>query len=224
MTRHMVLVALLFGTDFISLVVLTLNIPVVNCVAFMFLVPGGIISAGFTREAGWSEAIILLIANTLIYSALTLFFVFRWVEFRREANSPSLRRLTIRLTVPSLILAGLACVPRLNPLWPHSFGELARQEADLQRAIPVGATLDQARLQLDSRQIKFREEIEDSPRTILSNGETLVTAGNGDRVLSSRFETNAYQFPCWYDFQIVLLFGPDGKLKDRYIHRFRICP
>jgi hypothetical protein len=51
-----------------------------------------------------------------------------------------------------------------------------------------------------------------------------VTAQSGDTVVVSRFQTEAFQFPCWYDMQIVLVFGHNRTLKQRYIHRVRMCP
>jgi hypothetical protein len=51
-----------------------------------------------------------------------------------------------------------------------------------------------------------------------------MMAQSGDTVLVSRFDTGAFEFPCGYIMQIVLVFGHDRNLKDRHIHRFRMCP
>jgi hypothetical protein len=51
-----------------------------------------------------------------------------------------------------------------------------------------------------------------------------ISAHVGEQVLSGRFRTPAYSFPCTYDMKITLVFGQDERLKDRYIHRAQVCP
>jgi hypothetical protein len=217
MTKYSVLTAVLLGIGFAALVVLLLNIPDVNLVATMLLLPGGFATSPFTRGEGWNYAIALLAANAFIYSSLFLLFV-------RHVNGAVLNRASARLSIPVLILSCLGCLPRLNPLWPHALNTLTRQEVELQSAIPLGITLPQARVVLSSRRINFQEEAEDSQKSVLSNRDAVMNAMAGDQVLVSRIQTEAHQFPCGYDLQIVLLFGRDDKLKERYIHRLRICP
>jgi hypothetical protein len=72
--------------------------------------------------------------------------------------------------------------------------------------------------------IQFYESTEPKGGFVLQNPEETITAESGDTVLVSRFQTEAFEFPCGYDMQIVLLFGRDRNLKQRYIHRFRMCP
>jgi hypothetical protein len=36
--------------------------------------------------------------------------------------------------------------------------------------------------------------------------------------------TEAGEFPCSYAIDVVLVFGPDDALKQKYIHRFPLCP
>jgi hypothetical protein len=135
-----------------------------------------------------------------------------------------LRHATMWFAAPAAILLGLACVPALNPLWPQGMKELAKQESELQAAFPLGIEIGQSRTILQTKRIAFSEETETSDRVVLERIERSIKAGPGDRVLSARFQTNAYSFPCGYDMEIVLLFDRDGKLKQQYVHRFPMCP
>jgi hypothetical protein len=85
-------------------------------------------------------------------------------------------------------------------------------------------SLDQVRGVLASKKIQFYESSEPGNAVILQNPQATMTAQAGDTVLVSRFQTEAFEFPCGYDMQIVLLFGHDRNLKQRCIHRFRMCP
>lgn len=102
--------------------------------------------------------------------------------------------------------------------------DLAKQESELQIAIPVSMTLDEVRGVLKSRKIQFYEFGEPTGGLVLENRDTTINAQAGDSVLVSRFQTEAFKFPCGYDMQIILLFGHDGILKQRYIRRLMMCP
>lgn len=159
----------------------------------------------------------------LLFPSGLLAFAVPFLLFRK-AGLTELKRIA-GWSVPLVItLAALACFPSMNPLWPHGMTELARQESDLQAAIQLGMSLDQVRDVLNSRKIQVYEFNKPSDGIVLENPQTTITAQSGDTVLVSRFETGAFEFPCSYDMQIVLLFGQSRKLKERYIHRFRLCP
>jgi hypothetical protein len=143
----------------------------------------------------------------------------------RRTPLEQLRRIAGWSIAPVTVAAILACFPSMNPLWPHGMKELARQESDLQTAIPVGASLEQVRGVLNSRKVQFYESTQSSDGIVLQYpNEATMTAQSGDTVLVSRFDTEAFEYPCGYDMQIVLVFGPTHNLKQRYIHRFRMCP
>lgn len=143
----------------------------------------------------------------------------------RGVRLEQLRRIAVWSTIPTAAVAVLACIPALNPLWPHGMGELGKQESELQTAIPLGMSLDQVRSVLTSRKIQFYESTQQSDGIVLQHPqEATVTAQSGDTVLVSRFHTEAFEFPCGYDMQIILVFGRDLNLKQRYIERFRMCP
>ncbi len=95
---------------------------------------------------------------------------------------------------------------------------------DCNSVIPSGMSLDRVRGVLNSKKIQFYESTEPSDGVVLENADTTMTAHAGDTVLVSRFDTKAFEFPCGYDMQIILVFGNDRNLKQRYIHRFRMCP
>ena len=102
--------------------------------------------------------------------------------------------------------------------------ELKKQETELQSAFPLGMELNKSRAVLLSKAIQFHEETESSDIVVLERQGTRLAAAARDRVLSARFQTGASVFPCGYDMEIVLLFNPDGKLKEQYVHRLRVCP
>ena len=135
-----------------------------------------------------------------------------------------MRIAAIRLLIPAVVLIGLICVPSLNPLWPRGTAELTGKVESVQNAFHVGMELENARAVLRSREIRFQEVAETSAMQILQEPGRSMTAAAGDRVLSARLETDAGEFPCGYDIEVVLLFGPDERLKDQYVHRLRLCP
>ena len=102
--------------------------------------------------------------------------------------------------------------------------QLARREAQLYEILPVGIDLEQARGALGSEGIRFWEQVQQSDRVVLTRPEGSISAASGDTVISAQIPTNAGQFPCGYRIDIVLVFGKERRLTERYIHRFRICP
>jgi hypothetical protein len=102
--------------------------------------------------------------------------------------------------------------------------QLSKSENELQEALPVGMELDQARAVLRSKGIDVHEETETSESLVLKREDTSITAEAGDRVISARLETDAAQFPCGYDIEVVLLFGRDEKMKNQYVRRLPVCP
>ncbi|HEY5027155.1 MAG TPA: hypothetical protein VIK39_02000 [Candidatus Angelobacter sp.] len=194
---------------------------VLSILTGVFLTPGGIVADLVVKPKEFSPPILILAANSLIYSAITYAGL---SVLGRGLGAEKIRIATIRLVLPVAILVGMACIPRLNPLWPRGMTELTRQEKVLQEALPVGMQLEGARAVLRAKGIQFQEETEASQAVLLKRQGRSITAAAGDRVISARLETEASQFPCGYDIEVVLLFGPDERLKDQYIHRLRLCP
>lgn len=163
----------------------------------------------------------MLAANAVIY-AVVLFVGLS--IFARGIAAEKIRLAAVWLVLPVAILTGLVCIPTLNPLWPRGMMELTKQEKALQDALPVGMGIDGARAVLHSKGIQFQEQTETSQAAVINRSDKSITAAAGDRVISARLETEASQFPCGYDIEVVLLFGPDERMKDQYVHRLRLCP
>ncbi len=177
---------------------------------------------GFTSLACLLMNLIGFVGLFLLPGGLVAFAV-GFVMFRK-VGLPQLRRIAGWSVLPVTVLAGLACVPSMNPLCPHGMRELAQQESDLQTAIPLGMGLEQVRGVLNSRKIAAYESTQTSDGVVLQNAQITMMAQAGDTVLVSRFDTEAFQFPCGYAMQIVLVFGPEQNLKERYIQRLPMCP
>jgi hypothetical protein len=184
--------------------------------AGFFLFPGGFVAAILLHS---DSTFIVIAGNAFVYSGLAYVFL----ATRRDIGARFLRLASICLVVPVAVLVILSCIPSLNPMFPSGMAELGRQEAELQNAFPDTINGEQVRAVLRSKKIQFYES-EPSAGVILQREGTTMQASSGDRLISSRFQTNAGQFPCGYDMEIYLLFDAAGKLKQRYIHRFRVCP
>lgn len=216
--KYKVSLALLCGSGFTSLVTLLLDSPNsrVSWAAFSLLAPGGVALAGFSVSP-----IAIFPVNILLYSVLALVIVFVCC---RKARTASLRVATIALAVGASILLSLACVPALNPLWPRGMTELARKEAELRDVFPVSIGLGQAEASMRTEGIQYWEHTYEATANVLSRADARIDAAAGDLVLSARVPTNAFRFPCGYDIELLLVFGQDQKLKQRYINRMRVCP
>jgi hypothetical protein len=224
MTKYKVAIALSCGAGFTSLVLLMLNLSSVSALSTLltaFLLPGGIPADLVLKPKEFSPPFVIFAANALVYSGVAYAGI---SVFCRSIVVEKMRLAALRLLPPAVILVGLTCIPVLNPLWPRGMAELTKQEKDLQAALPMGVGLERARAVLRSKGIQFQETTEISQAVLLDRQDKSITAAAGDRVISARVETDAGQFLCGYDMEVVLLFGPDEKLKDQYIHRLRLCP
>jgi hypothetical protein len=184
--------------------------------ALFLILPGGLIAA-FPYHS--ESPFIVIAGNAFIYSILSHFFL----SVRRDVGTRFLRLASICLVFPVSALAIMSCIPSLNPMFPCGMAELERQEVELQNTFPDALNVEQARAVLRSKNIQF-DESNPSTGVIMQRQGTTIQASSGDALIHSRFQTNAGQFPCGYDMEIYLLFDATGKLKQRYIHRFRICP
>ena len=224
MAKYRVAVALLCGAGFTSLLVILIKVSMPSGIALLLsllLLPGSAVAhlAVGSQEIGPPP--LVLAANSIVYAGVL--FVGLNI-FARGVAAGKIRLAAARLVIPVIILTGLVCIPALNPLWPRGMMELRRQEKALQDALPVGMGMDGARTALHSKGIQFQEQSETSQAVVINRSDKSITAAAGDRVISARLETEASQFPCGYDIEVVLLFGPDERMKDQYIHRLRLCP
>lgn len=224
MAKYKIILAFSCGAAFTSLTLLLLNLSStarLSVVLSVLLFPGGILTDFLLQPKEFSPPLLVSFANVLVYSGVAYAIISVWY---RNVAVDKMRVAAIRLLIPAVVLIGLICVPSLNPLWPRGMTELTTQEKVLQDALPMGMGLEGARAVLRSKGIQFREETETSQAIVVQRSDRSLTAAAGDRLISARLETEASQFPCGYDIEVVLLFGPDQRLKDQYVHRLRLCP
>jgi hypothetical protein len=224
MTNRKVAVAVLCGAGFTALVLLLIKLSSPSVFALLLglpLLPGGAIAHFLVKSQEIDPPLLVLAANAIVYAAIAYAAL---CIFGGGVAAEKMRSLAIKLVFPVAILVGLVCVPVLNPLWPRGVMELTQQEKDLQDAFPLGMGVDEARTVLRSKAIRFQEQTMSSGTVVANRPDKSIRAAAGDRVISARLETQASQFPCGYDIEIILLFGPDEKLKDQRVRRLRLCP
>jgi hypothetical protein len=214
-------VSLLFGVMIASLLPILLNVASLERKADILLIPGGIL-ASLLAPAQMVPHPMLLLAGNAIFYALCCFGL--GLVVRRWLTAGAVRLCTWAFGFSSVVLFALACVPKFDPLWPHGMGELQARQAKLKGLIRSDMTIDQVRAALQQESIPLNEETEQSARQVLRNRNIQIVASAGDRLVFSRFRTDAVEYPCGYDLQVVVLFAPDGKLKDRYVGPLPICP
>src|ERR1700733_2576301 len=122
---------------------------------------------GFTSLSCLLMNLIGFVGFFLLPSGLVAFVV-GFLMFRK-AGLPRLRRIVGWSVLPVTVLATLACVPSMNPLWTHGMKELARQESELQTALPLGMSLEQVRGVLNSRKIQLYESTQTNDGVVLQN-------------------------------------------------------
>jgi hypothetical protein len=220
-TGWLCILSLLFGVAVASLLPILLNVPKLEHKAAGLLIPGGILASLIASAELVPHPMLLLAANAIFY-AMCLFglclAVRRWLRVR------TVRVGAWAVGLLAVVLFAVACVPRFNPLWPHGMLQLRTREAELKKLVQPDMTIDQVRAALERESIPLNEETEDSAREVLRNRDTQIVAAAGDRLVFARFRTDAVQYPCGYDLQVVVLFAPDGKIKNRYIAAMPICP
>ncbi len=221
MTKYRVCASLLVGVGFVSVLCLLLNIRFLNLGLFALFAPGAIALYVLNFAQGDSNTA-LLAANMVIYSL----FAFCVILLRfRSSPIEQYRRFTALMLLPVVAVLILVCFPVLNPMLPVGMAELGRQERELQQALNPSVNVQEARSVLEKRGIDFGEHLQESDGLVFQDGlDKPITGSTGDLVLVSRWRTSATSFPCGYDMEVVLLFGPDEKMKDRYIRRFPMCP
>ena len=185
---------------------------------------------------GWPIAIIFSAAShsdSALIFPVSVFsgYFFLALAFWKPPDSQIWRQRLVLLTILVAALLVLASMPRLDPLIPKGMTALRKQEADLTFQLADKSTLTEVRQVLEARRIEFREETEHAEIELLSNKNVEISASAGDSVLFNHLvlsdvnpNAGAYQFPCRYDLQFILVFGQDEKLKQRYIEDSRLCP
>lgn len=214
--------ALLFGVGFAAISALLINVRLsaIEYLALLLLTPGGILVSLLVKSWSLESPLALLAGNAFIYGAISLLVLRLWIRL----DASKARCLTVAFTIPILILAGLACMPSASPIWPRGMLQLADEENTLRVGLPPGSTLAAGRAFLSARTVNPFEYEVHAEEPILQNAHATIVAKPGDRVVSAQIDTEAEQFPCGYKIQVVLVFGADQRLRDRYIERMPICP
>jgi hypothetical protein len=111
---------------------------------------------------------------------------------------------------------------------PHGYGNLERLEKVANRCTSPGASTVDVSTCFQSAGIAFtvlpKANQEDH---LFSDGRVNLTAHKGDTPMVASTHSGANgPFPCSgrVDLQIVLVFGPDERLRDRLVKRFYTCP
>jgi hypothetical protein len=124
-----------------------------------------------------------------------------------------------------LVLAGLAAGYFIYLCLPHGYRQLEQLESRLEQLTPQGARIDQVRAGLLHERIEYREWVQESEAPLLSDRSGVrISANAGEHVISSRHPTDAWQFPCGEQLNIILVFDEQSRLIRRYIGRFHMCP
>lgn len=220
---YRLLFAVVAALGMASLVALTLSVTF----AGIYLgAPGLPIAMVFGALTQSDSALIFPFSVFLGYFCVALLFVF-W----KPSDGRVWRRRTLIIAIPVTVLAGLASVPRMDPLIPEGMAGLREKESLLRSQIKDRTTVEQAEGILKSGGIQFTEEVKASDIQILSRGNRTIDASAGDLVLSNHLspygggaDTDAYQFPCSYHLQVVLIFDQNRKLMQRYIDEMPLCP
>jgi hypothetical protein len=217
MTKFKVFASLLAGLGFVSLLCLSINIPILGLFLSLLFAPGAIVMT----VAKLDSYIVLLVVNFAIYSLLA----FCVILFRlRSLPEEEFKRFTVRMLLPVVAVSTLACFPTLNPMLPLGMAELADQERELEQALIPSMNLQEVRSILEKKNIDFGEQVQKTAKVLSQSPGKQIDASPGDIVVTGHWETSAWSFPCGYHMLIVLLFGPDEKLKDHYICRLPRCP
>jgi hypothetical protein len=219
---YKLIVALLAGIGLTAAAALSLNLPVTPfiMVAAFFLMPGGLADSLLFKSHGLGDASTILTFSAIFYSTIAYLILQFWLP----VGDRRLRFAATAAALPVLIVACLACVPSISPIWPRGMKHLTEQEAMFRDALPLGLDLDSARTFLKSRGISVYDQEMSDGAVVFQNAHERMFAEASERVLSAKIETEAGQFPCGYRIDIVLIFNQNRRLEHRHIERFPICP
>jgi len=117
-----------------------------------------------------------------------------------------------------LVIACLAAGYFVYQCLPHGYRQLEQLESRLEQLTPQGARIEDVRAGLSREGIEYREWVQESAAPLLSDGSGVKIAANpGEYVISSRHPTEAWQFPCGEQLNIILVFVGQNRLIRRYI-------
>jgi hypothetical protein len=132
---------------------------------------------------------------------------------------------------PWLAIAVLLLVSILGYLaylfQPHGYRNLERLEGLANRCTSLGASIADVSSCFQTAGIEFTaypRANEEAP--LFFNGRVTITAHKGDIPMVAATRSGAHgPFPCGrVDLHIVLVFGADERLRDRFVERSYTCP
>ena len=98
-------------------------------------------------------------------------------------------------------------------------------EANVDHVTALGASLNDVRASLDGPGIKYNERVEREAGSVFEDGRGYrLTANEGELLLFSRHQTDAWQGPCAEQVWIFVLFDSRGQVVRRHRERFHLCP
>lgn len=163
--------AALAGIAFTAVLALSINIPVafIDMLALFLLAPGGVLGSLLVKSHsldpfGLGSPVATLVFSSVIYSAIV------YLMLHGSKITLSGRRFSAA-TVVTLLLAGLACVPSISPLWPRGVSELTEKERRLRDGLPLGSDLTSAQAFLRRQMVDFNKYEAKSEEVILQRAD-----------------------------------------------------
>lgn len=217
MVKYRVMCAFLAGLGFSALVLLLLNVASLFPQAAILLIPGFLPS--ILAPSVKLPAVTVLLINGMFYSGAIGLLI--WLFPR--LTTQRLRSIAIVGAAPVVVVVSLACLPSMNVLRPQGMVQLTQEENDLREGLRIGSTVDQSRAYLKSRGIDFYE-YKSNVRQEITRRDATIVALSGDGVISARVATKAWEFPCGYVIDVVLVIDVHDVVKQSSISQVRMCP
>lgn len=205
------------GLALASLLPLLLNVHKLEYPAMLFMILGGVIASPLARQELSPHPIFLMGANAIFYAVSIFGLLNFWGQLRAMATRIPLWN----YAVTAAVLFGLACVPAFNPLWPSGLAELRAQKVKLERVIDSNMTADEVAAALAKKSVLLSHHAVARSAENVGDG---IAASPGDSVLIGKLQTKAVQYPCGYQLRVVVVFGPDGKMKNHLVTSQPVCP
>jgi hypothetical protein len=218
---QLVMKSLFMGTAIASIVPILLNVPIVEELGAILLFPGGFLGSLISPGGLTTHPLVLMSANVIFYG---LFVLVLCLSLRRHLRIKHFFVSTRTEGVLAVLLFVLACVPRLNPLWPKGIAELHASEQELKDSIHRDMTIAEVRQILQRKSFTIVEDTQERDGQVFQNNGSTLQASAGDLIMFSHMRTNAVQYPCVYDLDVVVLFNSGGRIKQSHIAPAPVCP
>ena len=119
------ILALLAGVGFTALIALALNIPSpIALFISLLLLPGGLLASAFVPAPRLESPLLAFLFNACFYSITAYLLLNHWPRLELKKA----RSAVLLLAIPVPVLAWLACIPSISPLWPQGMSQLEEIE------------------------------------------------------------------------------------------------